>query len=162
MCVDKKSTLLFASDNNGYIYHWNIDGYGFRKEEKPPVLLKSWRAHTQNITSIDYIESSQVLITSSVDQTIRTWTPDGKYIGTFGQEEVWNLYDPKTFKHPLVPYDILVDNESIPQNKIYAERETMQEVLERNKAADNGVIINLNIILFLFFFECRHQFFNNY
>ncbi len=55
------------------------------------------------INSIEYIELARVLITCSNDCTIRVWTVGGKYIGTFGQDENWNLYDPKTYKHPLVP-----------------------------------------------------------
>ena len=27
----------------------------------------------------------------------------------------WNVYDIKTFKHPSIPYDILIDELSIPQ-----------------------------------------------
>lgn len=76
------------------------------------------------------------MISTSSDCTIRVWKPDGKYIGTFGQDEIWNLYDPKTFKHPLVPYDILVDDQSIPEHPILSNRETFQEVLESNLISD--------------------------
>ena len=99
-------------------------------------MVKTWRAHIQNISSIEYIETARILITSSIDCTIRVWTPDGKYIGTFGQDEIWNLYDIKTYKHPLVPYDVLVDQQSLPEHPILNKRETMQEVLEFNKNAD--------------------------
>lgn len=96
-------------------------------------MIKCWRAHTQNIGAIEYIETAKVLITSSADCTIRVWTPDGKYIGTFGQEEIWNLYDSKTYKHPLVPYDVLIDEQSLPEHPILNKRETLQEVLEETK-----------------------------
>ena len=92
-----------------------------------------WRAHVQTITGIEFIESSKVVISSALDCTIRIWSIHGEYIGTFGQEDIWNLYDPKTYKHPLVPFDVLVDENSLPQHSIFNKRETFQEVLEANK-----------------------------
>ena len=96
-------------------------------------VIKCWRAHVQTIGSIEYIETAKVLISSASDCTIRAWSPDGKYIGTFGQEETWNLYDIKTYKFPLAPYDVLVDELSLPEHPIINKRQTMQEVLEANK-----------------------------
>lgn len=93
-------------------------------------MVKFWRAHTQNINSLEYIESSKVLISCSNDFTIRVWTPQGAYVGTFGQEETWNLYDPKTYKHPLVPYDILVDNESIPEHPVLNLLESKSNIFQ--------------------------------
>ena len=38
MCIDSKYTSLFAADNNGFIYHWNIANYARKhKETKPPT-----------------------------------------------------------------------------------------------------------------------------
>ena len=43
MCVDSKCTRLFASDNHGYIYHWNINGYAVDgKEPEPPERMNSF------------------------------------------------------------------------------------------------------------------------
>lgn len=95
-------------------------------------MVKCWRGHCQTITGIEYIDTSKVLVSSSIDCTIRMWSPDGKYIGTFGQDEIWNLYDEKTFRHPLVPYDVLVDYESLPEHPIYSRRETIQEVINNS------------------------------
>lgn len=100
-------------------------------------MVKCWRAHIQNVSSIEYIETAKIIISCSSDCTIRVWTPDGKYIGTFGQDEIWNLYDPKTFKYPLVPYDVLVDEQSLPEHPILNTRETFQEVLESNKQLED-------------------------
>ena len=99
-------------------------------------MVKCWRAHVQNITAIEFIDSAKVLITGSNDCTIRVWTTDGKYVGTFGQDEVWNLYDEKSYKHPLVPYDILVDQQSLPEHPMLSKRETMLDVLEITKTSD--------------------------
>ena len=42
----------------------------------------------------------------------------------------------KTFKHPLVPYDVLIDYESMPDHPIYNKRETMQEVINSNMESE--------------------------
>lgn len=34
-------------------------------------------------------------------------------LGTFGQEQAWKLGDPSTYKHPLIPEDILLDKSSL-------------------------------------------------
>jgi WD40 repeat protein len=94
-------------------------------------VVKRWRAHVQTITSIDFAETARVLISSSIDCTIRVWTPEGKYIGTFGQEETWNLYDPMTYKHPTVPYDILIDEQSMPPHPILNVAESFQKIVEK-------------------------------
>lgn len=37
MIIDSKCSVLFAADNYGFIYQWNIDGYATRhKETEPP------------------------------------------------------------------------------------------------------------------------------
>ncbi len=103
-------------------------------------MIKSWRGHTQNITAIQYIESAKVVISGAADCTIRIWSIDGKYIGTFGQDETWNLYDSKTYKHPLVPYDVLIDESSLPDHPFFnTTRETFQEVLQKTKTEEKEV-----------------------
>ncbi len=59
------------------------------------------------------------------------------YIGTMGQEETWNLYDIKTYKHPTVPFDVLIDHNSIPEHPIISKTETMEEVLKSTSTIDN-------------------------
>ena len=41
MCMDVRCLHLFAADNHGYIYHWDIEGYGMcGKEIEPPTRKK--------------------------------------------------------------------------------------------------------------------------
>ena len=39
-------------------------------------------------------------------------------IGTLGQQQAWDIYNPATFAHPMVPYDVLVDPVSMPTHPI--------------------------------------------
>ena len=71
-----------------------------------------------------------------MDCTIRLWSPTGMYIGTLGQEEIWNLYDTKTYKHPHVPYDVLIDYKSVPEHPLIDQVQTTAEVLLAHKLMD--------------------------
>ena len=42
-----------------------------------------WRAHVENINSLDFIDEYKLLITASSDCSVRLWNKDGDYIGEF-------------------------------------------------------------------------------
>ncbi|XP_030855252.1 WD repeat-containing protein on Y chromosome isoform X3 [Strongylocentrotus purpuratus] len=54
-----------------------------------PPKLNSFRAHLKGITFIDFADDKRLIITGSVDCSIRLWTVCGRYIGTFGQKGGW-------------------------------------------------------------------------
>jgi hypothetical protein len=39
MLIDSKFQNLFAADNYGFIYSWNINGYAVKKETQPPKCM---------------------------------------------------------------------------------------------------------------------------
>lgn len=51
---------------------------------KYPLLVNSFRAHTQSVNSVDYVTERELVITASADCSVRLWTINGQYIGTFG------------------------------------------------------------------------------
>lgn len=61
-----------------------------------------WRAHAGEILNIDYVahETQPLVLSASGDQTVRLWTLQGHYVGTFGQDQPWDLRNPSTFQHP--------------------------------------------------------------
>ena len=84
------------------------------------------------------VERWNVIVTASEDTSVRLWTLDGSYIGTyvyfklpllvvkftmitctyigtFGQEKQWKLGDPLSYQHPMGPRDILLDISSVPE-----------------------------------------------
>ncbi|XP_069487207.1 cilia- and flagella-associated protein 337-like isoform X2 [Ambystoma mexicanum] len=84
--------LLIASDQLGYVFIWHILEYALQGAEvQPPVLLESWRAHVCSITSVCPVNEDQLLLTSSMDCTVRLWSLKGEHIGTFGENEPWNI-----------------------------------------------------------------------
>jgi hypothetical protein len=54
-----------------------------------PHLLIAYRAHLRPITSISYANNREIVITSSIDCTIRLFTLTGRYIGFMGQTIPW-------------------------------------------------------------------------
>ena len=93
---------------------WNlfeaVDLIGYATEEietRDANVYLQWKAHIDNVTQIALIDHREMLITSSLDCTCRAWTFDGEFIGTFGQEDRWDLVDAATWKHPFTPDDVL-------------------------------------------------------
>ena len=54
-----------------------------------PRLLIAYRAHLRPITSIAYANDRDIVLTGSVDCTIRLFTLTGRYIGFMGQSVAW-------------------------------------------------------------------------
>lgn len=75
---------------------------------KYPSLVNSFRAHTRSIHSVDYVTDRELLITGSSDCSVRLWTLNGQYIGTFGGETWPKLPKIVTTEYFLaqIPHDI--------------------------------------------------------
>ena len=63
------------------------------------------------------------LMTSSSDCTVRLWTIEGHFVGTFGQPLKWDIYDSSSYQHPMAPYDVLVDPGSIPNHPVFNDQD---------------------------------------
>ncbi|KAL5018967.1 hypothetical protein ScPMuIL_004689 [Solemya velum] len=74
---------------------------------KYPLLVNSFRAHTQVINHVEYVEDRDLLITASSDCSIRLWTTCGRYIGTFGEpwDQLSGVVRPKTLRL-LIPREL--------------------------------------------------------
>lgn len=47
------------------------------------LVVTTWRAHVENINSLDFIDEHKLLITASNDCSVRLWNKDGDYVGEF-------------------------------------------------------------------------------
>ncbi|XP_063807759.1 WD repeat-containing protein on Y chromosome-like isoform X2 [Pseudophryne corroboree] len=122
LAVNKDNSLMFVSDNIGYVYVYEITNYAVHGPEKdPPMCVSHWRAHVSIITSLEVIDEDKVVLTSSVDRAVRLWSIAGEFIGTFGQADPWEVSTPASWKHPMVPYDILIDPQSMPIHPVLEE-----------------------------------------
>ncbi|CAF1671583.1 unnamed protein product, partial [Adineta ricciae] len=131
--LDSMCRLLFAADSLGFLFIYEIERYALHPESSPPRCLRSWRGHVDSVTGLEYIEQAQVIITSSLDWTIRLWNLHGFFIGTFGQSIPWNLYDPATYQHPSVPLDVLTDPKSLPKKTLPDDGEEEADEEEEKK-----------------------------
>ncbi|XP_072906356.1 WD repeat-containing protein 64-like [Hemitrygon akajei] len=105
--VGKRVPCLLAGNQRGYIIIWDIealisDPYAANKE--PVNRIISWRAHTLQIISIFLVEEAFVVISASVDCSVRVWYAlNGHYIGYFGQQSELLLMNPSEC---VLPSDI--------------------------------------------------------
>nr|XP_005283176.2 WD repeat-containing protein on Y chromosome-like isoform X1 [Chrysemys picta bellii] len=110
LSANQMNSVLVSGDTCGFIQVWDISDYGLSPRtqgslEKPPLLC-SWRAHNSTVVSVEHFMfgSDSFILSSSSDRSARLWTPDGKFVGTFGQEKRWDLKNPSTFAHPKDPW----------------------------------------------------------
>lgn len=112
-----RDTRLITADSAGFISVWDVEDYCLtEKTSAPPERLFFWRAHVQSITSIEPLEymKSEILLTSSMDCTVRLWTLEGHFVGTLGQPKIWDITNPVSYQYPMAPYDVLVDPQTLP------------------------------------------------
>ncbi|XP_032651865.1 cilia- and flagella-associated protein 337-like isoform X1 [Chelonoidis abingdonii] len=115
IAVTADNSFIYAADDDGYVYVYSIKDYALQDPERePPKYVNHWRAHVNIVVSVQVVDEEKVLLSSSIDCTIRLWSLDGEYIGTFGQAEPWEIFTPASWKHPRVPYEILIDPQSMP------------------------------------------------
>ncbi|KAG6936914.1 WD repeat-containing protein on Y chromosome-like [Chelydra serpentina] len=110
LSANQMNSVLVSGDTCGFIQVWDISDYGLSpitqgSLEKPPLLC-SWRAHNSTVVSVEHFMfgSDSFILSGSSDRSARLWTPDGKFVGTFGQEKRWDLKNPSTFAHPKDPW----------------------------------------------------------
>ncbi|CAF3996907.1 unnamed protein product [Adineta steineri] len=141
--------LMFFNDfcYLGFLFIYEIERYALHQETNPPRCLRSWRGHVDSVTGLLYIDQTQTLITCSLDWTIRLWNLHGHFIGTFGQSIPWNLYDPATYQHPLVPLDVLTDPKSLPKSQQTQAEEEEKEKEEKEKEKAPPVIMNKHPVI---------------
>ncbi|KAM9359600.1 LOW QUALITY PROTEIN: cilia- and flagella-associated protein 337 [Symphorus nematophorus] len=132
-----KDTFLYAADQIGYIYVYNMEK--FVPEQKSLRAENFWRAHTSGITGLQIVDNDQVVLTSSTDYTVRLWSAHGEFIGTFGQSESWSVHIPSSWKHPAVPYEVLIDPLSMPDHEILNLKTRLSDTINPDKTeADRG------------------------
>ncbi|XP_015241864.1 PREDICTED: WD repeat-containing protein 49-like [Cyprinodon variegatus] len=127
LATTDEKTLLYAADRIGYIYIHNMEA--FDAEQNSPTAEHFWRAHTGTITSLQIVTSDRMVLTSSTDQTVRLWSSQGEFIGTFGQPEMWSVQIPSSWIHPGVPDEVLIDPLTMPNHDILKRESHLSEAI---------------------------------
>uniref|UniRef100_F6PR04 WD repeat domain 64 n=1 Tax=Monodelphis domestica TaxID=13616 RepID=F6PR04_MONDO len=96
--------------------------------------LIAWRGHSLRIVGVLYIEDKQVVITSSVDGSIRVWhVRNGHYCGYFGQRRTFNLSQQTDF---ILPCDVNEHPVEVKEESKYIEKKQGYEyplIFDREK-----------------------------
>ncbi|ELW48350.1 60S ribosomal protein L6, partial [Tupaia chinensis] len=119
IAVTTGDALAYLADQQGFVHIYDIKEYGLQGlEPQPPRNVMFWRAHISMVTSLELIEEEKVLLSSSLDCTVRLWSRDGEFIGTFGQSNPWDIFTPASWSHPRIPCEILTDPQSMPAHSV--------------------------------------------
>ncbi|XP_069474592.1 cilia- and flagella-associated protein 337 [Ambystoma mexicanum] len=99
MTIDKASQYLITADLDGWVKIWNIQDYCIDfsevKEARPPPLVKAFQPHDDCVTHLETLvhDGHLLVISASADCTVCLSTIHGSKVGTFGQEEHWQIKD---------------------------------------------------------------------
>uniref|UniRef100_UPI00398F589E uncharacterized protein n=1 Tax=Pristiophorus japonicus TaxID=55135 RepID=UPI00398F589E len=157
LAVSADDLLLYTADYVGYIYVYSIKDYAIHGPEVDPPktacqLFSGNIPHSpEKCRNVDYdvgilfnicssmelIEEQKVMVTSSVEGTVRLWSMDGEFIGTFGQPQPWEIYAPASWKHPMVPYEILIDPLSMPIHPMLEEETSVIQLINLDQSEEN-------------------------
>jgi hypothetical protein len=139
MFLNHDLTLLFIGTSDGNIMIFDIfptlDNLKYINDDTFK-LKKIFRAHISSITSVSSIDTQNIILTSSKDCSVRLWTLDGDFIGTFGQDDAWDIEDPETYSN--LPNDIyqqyLIDSMKMDndKNSDYINRMKLKEKADKN------------------------------
>nr|XP_015200280.1 PREDICTED: WD repeat-containing protein 49-like [Lepisosteus oculatus] len=129
LALGKGDTLLLSADQLGWLRIWDIAGFAQHgPETTDPTLLCNWRAHACSITSVVCVPEQQLAVTSAKDCLLRLWSHQGELIGTFGQEEHWDVRKKETWRQEL-PEDL----------RVLTEEPVLQGALRSRPPSDTGI-----------------------
>ncbi|XP_065434903.1 WD repeat-containing protein 64-like [Chrysemys picta bellii] len=81
IAVTADDSFIYAADDDGYVYVYSIKDYALQDPERePPKYVNHWRAHVNIVVSVEVVDEEKVLLSSSIDCTVRLWSLDGEYI----------------------------------------------------------------------------------
>ncbi|XP_077617881.1 WD repeat-containing protein 64 [Crocuta crocuta] len=103
--TDSCARLLLTGNMEGHVILCNIGSFlDPPHDEKKLKQLLAWRAHSLEIVRVIYIEDKQVVLTASIDGSVRLWHAfNGHYCGYFGQRRMFEISQTSDF---ILPCDV--------------------------------------------------------
>ncbi|XP_008847398.1 WD repeat-containing protein 64 isoform X2 [Nannospalax galili] len=103
--TDSCCRTLLAGNVEGHVILCSISSFmDTPHDEKKFKQLLSWRAHSLEIIQVIYVEDKQLVLTASIDGSVRLWYSNtGHYCGYFGQRRTFELSQPSDF---ILPCDV--------------------------------------------------------
>ncbi|XP_010640959.1 WD repeat-containing protein 64 [Fukomys damarensis] len=124
--TDSCSRVLLAGNVEGHVILCSISSFlDPPHEEKKFKQVLSWRAHSSEIVQVIYVEDKQVVLTASVDGSVRLWHAfNGHYCGYFGQQRVFDLSQTRDF---ILPCDVTELPVEIKEESKFTEKKQKYE-----------------------------------
>ncbi|KAM9110540.1 WD repeat-containing protein 64 isoform 2-T2 [Megaptera novaeangliae] len=103
--TDSCTRILLTGNVEGHVILCSISSFlDPPHDEKKFKQLLSWRAHSLEIIQIIYVEDKQVVLTASIDGSVRLWHAlNGHYCGYFGQRRIFEISQTSDF---ILPCDV--------------------------------------------------------
>ncbi|RKO89787.1 WD40-repeat-containing domain protein, partial [Blyttiomyces helicus] len=111
MATNADATMLLLGGSKGHVRVRRSAAFPHNISPRPGrVINRLWaKSHQNRYSSVNYVNTYDLILTAAKDLTIRVWTPEGEYIGIFGQDEPWVIHDRLTYR-PL-PEDVRLETE---------------------------------------------------
>ncbi|NXY26021.1 WDR64 protein, partial [Atrichornis clamosus] len=133
LCTDISTNILLAG--KGHIIRWNIASFLEDSQNSKNKIKEElcWRAHATEVVDLLYEEEKNVVVTASVDGSVRIWhARSGYYFGYFGQPRKFELSDTSRL---ILPFDVNNFPAIIKEENKYMEKKKVKYplVLDRDK-----------------------------
>uniref|UniRef100_A0A8C3FMQ5 WD repeat-containing protein 64 n=1 Tax=Chrysemys picta bellii TaxID=8478 RepID=A0A8C3FMQ5_CHRPI len=128
--------MLLAATKEGHIMRWNTGSFLEDPQDENKQIKQQlyWRAHSTKVVSLFYEEEKNLVVTASVDGSVRLWhAPNGHYVGYFGQRRVFELSESSDL---ILPCDVNEFPVLIKEDSKYMEKKQKFEyplILDRKK-----------------------------
>jgi len=125
--TDPNNDNLFCGDSAGIIQVRSISKLDATAPSsyRSVQLLRTWAAHTDQISALAYVDNHTMIISASADTSLRMWTLTGDLIGTYGSK-CWNLRAPVEEPEPSGTF-FITGVETAESKKKEAAQETTRE-----------------------------------
>ncbi|KAM7172200.1 WD repeat-containing protein 64 [Macrochelys suwanniensis] len=136
LCTDISAKMLLAATKEGHVMRWNTGSFLEDPQDENKQIKQQlyWRAHSTKVVSLFYEEEKNLVVTASVDGSVRLWhAPNGHYVGYFGQRRVFELSESSDL---ILPCDVNEFPIIIKEDSKYTEKKQKFEyplILDRKK-----------------------------
>ncbi|XP_036091246.1 WD repeat-containing protein 64 [Rousettus aegyptiacus] len=124
--VDSCARILLTANVEGHVILSSIGSFlDPPHDEKKFKQLLAWRAHSLEIIQVIYVEEKQVVLTASIDGSVRLWhAQNGHYCGYFGQQRFFEISQTSDF---ILPCDVNEYPIEIKEESKYTEKKQKYE-----------------------------------
>ncbi|KAL6042239.1 hypothetical protein STEG23_021560, partial [Scotinomys teguina] len=124
--TDSCCRTLLAGNVEGHIILCSISSFlDTPHDERKFKQLLSWRAHSLEIIQVIYVEDRQLVLTASIDGSVRLWhSGSGHYCGYFGQRRMFDLTQTSDF---ILPCDVNEYPIEIKEESKFTEKQQKYE-----------------------------------